>query len=177
VILVYSDGGWFLKKSLIRKIARTIAKNDAKTEGIMKNKVVQICSLVLLLAGLTISAPAQTPEYRASIPFDFNIGNKTLPAGDYIVALADFIDSRNVLTIREAKSEKSQIVMFSPKSSKKPVELSELAFNRYDKQYFLAEIISPTIYGAFSRTTAETRLAETQTPVRETVAITKQAGN
>jgi hypothetical protein len=139
----------------------------------MKNKVVQICSLVVLIRGLLVSAQAQTPEYRAYIPFEFNVGNKTLPAGDYVIALVDFIESRNVLTVRETKSEKSQIVMFSPKSSKEPDKLSELAFNRYDNQYFLAEIISPTIYGEFSRTRAETQLAETQKPVRETVAITK----
>ena len=139
----------------------------------MKNKAVQIFSLVVLIVGLMVSAQAQTPEYRANIPFEFNVGNKTLPAGDYVIALVDFIESRNVLTIRETKSENSQTVMFSPKSSKKPVEISELAFNRYDNQYFLAEIISPTIYGEFSRTRAEARLAETQKPVRETVAITK----
>jgi len=139
----------------------------------MKNRVIQICSLVLLAAGLMIPARAQTPEYRANIPFDFYVGNKILPAGDYVIALVDFIESRNVLTIREAKNENSQTVIFSPKSAKEPVESSELAFNRYDKQYFLAEIISPTIYGEFSRPPAETRLAETQKPVRETVAITK----
>ena len=141
----------------------------------MKNKFIQICPPILLLLSLMVSARAQSgkPEYRANIPFDFNVGNKTLPAGEYLVALVDFIESRNVLTIRETKSEKSQTVMFAPKSSKEPVELSKLAFNRYDNHYFLTEIISPTIHGEFSRTSAESRLAETQKPVRETVAITK----
>ena len=139
----------------------------------MKNKVAQGCLLAVLAVGLMVSAHAQTPEYNVHIPFDFHAGDKTLPAGDYVIAMVDFVESRNVLTIREAKSEKSQTIMFSPKSSKDPVESSELAFNHYDKQYFLAEIITPTIYGEFSRTRAETRLAETQTPERVTLAMKK----
>jgi len=139
----------------------------------MKNKAVRICLLIALAADLITAARAQTPEYRATIPFDFSVGNKTLPAGDYVIALADFIESRNVLTIRKVKGEESETVMFFPKSSKDAIESSEIAFNRYDKQYFLAEIISPRIYGDFSPTSAETRLAETQKPERVTVAITK----
>ena len=55
---------------------------------------------------------------------------------------------------------------FGPKNlkhSKEQIESTELAFNRYGQQYFLAEIISPAIYGEFSATSAETRLAEKQT--------------
>ena len=139
----------------------------------MKNKVIRICLLIGLAAGLMTTARAQTPEYRAHISFDFNVGDKTFPAGDYVIALVDFIESRNVLTVRQTKGKESETVMFFPKSSKDAIELSEIAFHRYDQQYFLAEIISPHIYGEFSPTSAETRLAETQKPERVTVAITK----
>lgn len=139
----------------------------------MKNKVIQFYLLFVLTAVLTVAARAQTPEYRTHIPFDFKVGSKTLPAGDYVIALADFIESRNVLTIRETNGKESQTIMFSPKSSKDPVELSEIAFNRYDDEYFLREIISPGIYGEFSRTSDETRRAETQNPERIAVAMKK----
>ena len=139
----------------------------------MKKKVVRICLLLTLAAALTTAARAQTPEYKTHIPFDFNVGSKRLPAGEYVIALVDYIESRNVLTIRETKSNAAQTVMFSPKSSKEAIELSEIAFNRYDEQYFLTEIISPGIYGEFTPTSAEKRLAENQTPERVTIAITK----
>ena len=139
----------------------------------MRNKVVRICLLIALAAGLAVAARAQTPEYKTHIPFDFNVGSKRLPAGEYVIAMVDYIESRNVLTIRETKSKTAQTVVFLPKSAKEPIELSELAFNRYDEQYFLTEIISPSIYGEFSRTSAETRLAEMQNPERITVAINR----
>ena len=138
----------------------------------MKNKVIQFYLLFVLTAFLTVTLRAQTPEYRTYIPFDFNVGNKNLPAGDYAIALVDFIESRNVLTIRETNSKESQTIMFFPKS-RESVTSTEIAFNRYDKEYFLTEIISPAIHGEFSRTSAETRLAETQNPERITVAMKK----
>ena len=82
----------------------------------MKNKAIRICILIALAAGLITAARAQTPEYRANISFDFNVGNKTLPAGDYVIALVDFIESRNVLTVRQTKGKESETVMFFPTS-------------------------------------------------------------
>ena len=138
----------------------------------MRNKFIRFYLLFILTTGLAIASRSQTPEYRAHIPFDFHAGSKTLPAGDYVIALVDFIESRNVLTIRETKNKGSQTIMFLPKSAES-VRSSEIAFNRYDKKYFLAEIIAPTIYGEFSRTTAETRLAETQNPERIIIGLKK----
>lgn len=75
----------------------------------MKRKVVRFCSLFALLIGLTVSARGQIgAQYGAYIPFDFNLGNQTLPAGYYIIGLTNPASSQNALTIREVNSREAK---------------------------------------------------------------------
>lgn len=136
----------------------------------MKKKVIQICSLVGLLVGLMVSAQAQT-QYRAHIPFDFNVGNRTLPTGDYVIELTSRSTSQNVLTILETKSGEAKIVQAIPKEANGMSEISKLVFNRYDNEYFLAQMITPTLSAEFRKTKVESRLVKTQKPNRETVTM------
>lgn len=140
----------------------------------MKKKVIQICSLVALVVGLMVSAQAQIgTQYRAHIPFDFNVGNQTLPAGDYTISLTNPMRFVDVLTIRDTKSGKAQIVTLLASSSSDRSQLSKLTFNRYDDQYFLAEVNSPTVRGKFRRAKTEARLAKLLKPGQENVAMSK----
>ena len=140
----------------------------------MKKKVIQICSLVGLLIGLMVSAQAQTgTQYRAHIPFDFNVGNKTLPAGDYVIGLTNQAFNQDMLTIREAKSGEAKIVQLVPRAANGMSEISKLVFNRYNDQYFLAEMITPTLKGIFQKTKVEGSLAKKQKALKETVAMKK----
>lgn len=141
-------------------------------EEIMKKKVAQICLLVGLLVGLIISAQAQVGmRYRANIPFDFNVGNTNLPAGDYVIELTNQVSKQNFLTIRETKTRETKIVQVIPKGLNAKSKTSKLVFNRYDNQYFLAEMITPTLNADFWKTKAESRLSKTQKTSRETVAL------
>ncbi|HEY8559439.1 MAG TPA: hypothetical protein VIL74_03470 [Pyrinomonadaceae bacterium] len=88
----------------------------------MKHRIIRICLLAVLTAGLMVSAQEKAPEYRTNIPFDFHAGNKILPAGSYVIALVDFIESRNVLTIREMDDRNKQTLMFEPKTRKEPAK-------------------------------------------------------
>src|SRR5437879_2393628 len=51
--------------------------------GSMKNQMFALISLGLLLA--TASAYAQTGAMKASVPFNFIIGQTQLPAGGYVI--------------------------------------------------------------------------------------------
>jgi hypothetical protein len=59
----------------------------------MKRQAFSLISLLtlLLVAG---SAIAQTVHVRADIPFNFAVGNKTLPAGTYDVGTIGMRDSK-----------------------------------------------------------------------------------
>jgi hypothetical protein len=135
-------------------------------------KIIVFCALITLLIGMTLSARAQTPtQYRVSIPFDFNIGNKVFQAGDYIIAVADSKISRDILTIREAKSGKAQFIQIDSKTKTGAIEDSKLVFNLYEDQYFLAQMVSPTINGEFRKAKAEGRLAKMKKSEQKVVAI------
>ncbi|MCA1605973.1 MAG: hypothetical protein LC775_10985, partial [Acidobacteria bacterium] len=66
-------------------------------------KMFSAIGLLILSAG--VSAKAQT-QYRAHIPFDFTIGEKSFKAGDYTVRT----DS-SIIAIREAKGSASYMTM------------------------------------------------------------------
>jgi hypothetical protein len=83
----------------------------------------------------TLAAPF-TVKIRAEIPFDFNVGKKRLPKGEYII---ESVGDSGTLTIRNADKGKSVIfntVRSKPTDGKKP----KLVFNRYGDQYFLSRV-------------------------------------
>jgi hypothetical protein len=142
-------------------------------EEIMKKAGLQICSLLALVIILTVvSAQAQT-QYKAHVPFDFTLGQETLQAGDYVIALTSRNSSQQALTIREEKSNKSRIVLVVPKEANEKSEISRLVFNRYDGRYFLAEMMTPSLGAEFRQPKLQRSLGKTQKPKIEVVAIVK----
>jgi hypothetical protein len=105
----------------------------------------------------TMAAPF-TVRIRAEIPFDFNVGSKRLPKGEYLI---ESVGDSGTLTIRHA--EKGKAVTFNT-IRHKPTDgnKSKLVFNRYGEQYFLARVwdqSSETIL-KLSRSKAEKRVAK-----------------
>ncbi len=65
----------------------------------MKRQAYTIISMIVLVGSLAVAAKAQKPnrtQLIANIPFQFNVGNETLPAGEYTV-LSVMADSSNVV--------------------------------------------------------------------------------
>ncbi|MGH9754001.1 MAG: hypothetical protein ACREA2_14585 [Blastocatellia bacterium] len=106
----------------------------------------------------TLAAPFSTVRIRAEIPFDFTVGSKRLPKGEYLI---ESIGDAGTLTIRHA--EKGKAVTFNT-IRHKPTESpkSKLVFNRYGDQYFLARIWdgSSEIVLKLNKSKAEKRLAK-----------------
>jgi hypothetical protein len=96
---------------------------------------------VVLVIGMTLavgSAFGQTMA-RANIPFDFNIGNSTLPSGEYTVSPV-FAGNNTVLIIRSADWRQQVAVPASAAESAKTPRDNKLVFRRYGDQYFLSKI-------------------------------------
>ncbi len=73
---------------------------------------------------------------KADIPFDFQVGKKKMPKGDYII---ESVGSSNTILIRKEKGGKAVNVMtVVDKHTDK--HKSRLMFRRYGDQYFLARI-------------------------------------
>jgi len=102
--------------------------------------VVAGCLLSLLLVG---SAGAQEPgtRIRASIPFDFTVKGKTMPAGTYDVTRV--MDEPVTLLLRNVH-DKHDVVVVETEPVRDPMmpRRCELVFNRYGDTYFLSEIFT-----------------------------------
>jgi len=96
--------------------------------------------LMLLLLG---SAYAQLPgiPIRASIPFDFTVRGKTLPAGEYEVTRIN--DEPEGLLIRNIHDKRDDVVFTTePKGEQRIPRNNMLVFNRYGDSYFLSEVVT-----------------------------------
>ena len=76
------------------------------------------------------------------IPFNFNVGEKTFPAGKYVIA-QNRKDSDTVWVIRHKDNVGKALLLTRPVRANSEVEQTRLVFNRYDDLYFLAEIWTP----------------------------------
>ena len=140
----------------------------------MKKRFIQIFSLVGLVFGLMFSAQAQSVrQYEASIPFDFNVGNKTFAAGEYAFGLTNPLSYQESLTIRDLKSGKTQVVLITREQANELSDGSQLLFNRYEDRYFLAAISTGTLNAKFLRAKTESRLAKTKALRRESVSLNR----
>ncbi len=85
------------------------------------------------------SASAQDNGVRATIPFDFTVGNKVLPSGTYTIKL----EQANVVAI--VNREKSVTVLSIGYADGHRPNTSKLVFNKYGDQYFLREILCASV--------------------------------
>lgn len=94
--------------------------------------------LSLLFALAVVSVQAQrVSRITAHIPFAFQIGDKTLPAGDYNIKRL----SQNALVIEDASGETSVIAQAPGRVESNAKQKTErLVFRQYGEQYFLAQV-------------------------------------
>jgi hypothetical protein len=97
-------------------------------------------STLLLLGILTFvgAAHAQEVRLRANIPFDFVVGNRVLPAGEYELGKA--LVGANVIAIRDEDQPSTTMVGSHPCALSEPSKTSKLVFHRMGGEYFLYQI-------------------------------------
>jgi hypothetical protein len=81
---------------------------------------------------------AQDHRVNATIPFDFTLNKKVLPAGSYIISSL----SANAVEVRNVNGHIAELsaVRSGDKQSTNPV----LVFQKYGNQYFLSEVLGPS---------------------------------
>jgi hypothetical protein len=138
----------------------------------MKTGIIQLFLFIGLTFGLVGAASAQTAsEYRAHIPFDFTVGEKSFRAGDYSIAFANLTTSRRRLIIRAVEGEEAALVAVMPKETFKPLNNAALVFNLAGDRYSLTEIKTHQLSAELYQSKPEARLAKKSAPVE--VAMTK----
>ncbi|MGH9833165.1 MAG: hypothetical protein ACRD9Y_09115 [Blastocatellia bacterium] len=96
-------------------------------------------AVALSFAAALVATTAAYPfafRIRAEIPFDFTVGNKRLPKGEYTI---ESLNEAGTVIIRSDKKGKALTFnIIRGKMTDKPK--SKLVFHRYGDQYFLARI-------------------------------------
>ncbi len=107
----------------------------------MKKQAYTMIAMIVLVGSLAISAQAQTNgriALIANIPFQFSIGNRSLPAGEYTVrSVSD--DSSNVVLRMQSRDGKTSAMLLTSTVKSKAQDRARLVFHRYGNQYFFAQ--------------------------------------
>ena len=120
----------------------------------------------LLATVASSSLYAQTMNADANIPFEFRVGEKLMPAGEYIIHQAS-----GVLRLQQSGGGYAAVVALTyavDLQSEKPV----LQFNRYGNTYFLETMSNPGFTSrAVAKTPEEQELARRSIPGQSTIAL------
>ena len=107
----------------------------------MKKYLTLTIAMMMVLAVATITADAQvfgSKQMSARIPFAFNVGNKTLPAGEYTVKVLNPNSDRYVLQVRSADGKLSALIQTNGAKANNPNN-AKLVFHRYGDTYFFSQ--------------------------------------
>jgi len=115
---------------------------------------------IALLATVASSLYAQTVNMRADIPFEFRVGEKLMPAGEYLIR-----HTNGLLSLQESMAATHTADVQSAKAV--------LQFNRYGENYFLGTMSIPEagVAWALGKTPREKELARRGSPIPTTVAF------
>ena len=107
----------------------------------MKRQAYTVIAMFVLVGSMVVAARAQTSgrtQLIANIPFEFNVGNKTLPAGGYTVTRVNLASDQVVLQLRSRDGRAAAMVPMTYVISKTQ-ESAKLIFRRYGNHYFFAQ--------------------------------------
>jgi hypothetical protein len=111
----------------------------------MKKQMTKALVMIGLVSILTLVAAAQRAEaqsrinYTANIPFEFTVGNTTLPAGLYTVTEIKTANGAAILQVK-AKGQDGLFRLTDRVQIARPRARTVLVFNQYGEQYFLAQM-------------------------------------
>ena len=108
----------------------------------MKKAAYTMIALLVLFGSMAVAAQAQTAgraQVRVSIPFQFHVGNATLPAGDYLVRQLNPDASAATLQI-SCKGGDANTIINMVGAIGDPQAMTKLMFHRYGNQYYFGEV-------------------------------------
>ena len=110
----------------------------------MKKELLKGFTMLVLVAVMALSTAVASGQSNnanklsANIPFEFNVGYKTMPAGEYTVQTV--VSAGDALLIKSAAANISALRLSEATSRNKDKRHARLVFNRYGDRYFLAEV-------------------------------------
>jgi len=131
--------------------------------------------LMAVIGSAALTTKAQsTYGVRANVPFEFNVGDKTLPAGK--ISAREMSANSGALAISNLDKSQHAIRIAHAMATSKQTDRGKLVFRKYGNRYYLAQVWIPgynplelmksKIERALER---ETMLAKNSTPELVTI--------
>ena len=107
----------------------------------MTKQVLKVAAMLMLIAGLTAASAAIANGQAAKrlvvqVPFDFNVGDKAVLAGQYDVIIPS--KTGDALSVRN-RDGKGQTMILGRSAERGGKMIAKLVFHRYGSTYFLAQ--------------------------------------
>jgi len=99
-----------------------------------------LLAIALLLGAVSVYTQAENvPFIRVSIPFDFTVGNQTLPAGDYTISDSD-VHPQTFIWLQSLDGKQLAVVHTQQTFALNPSARTQLIFQHSGGEYFLSQV-------------------------------------
>ncbi|HYL39313.1 MAG TPA: hypothetical protein VEV17_25565 [Bryobacteraceae bacterium] len=93
----------------------------------------------LLVVASCMGLQAQVLDARAEVPFDFWLGQKLMPAGEYLI----YHMGTGAVMLQERRDTRASAIFLAQPTSRADRREGTLEFTRYGNAYFLSKIWNP----------------------------------
>lgn len=107
----------------------------------MMKRIIQLCSMLALTVVFTVAAHAQTNRIEANIPFDFNIGEKSYVAGDYVMKLSRVTLTTVALSLEDKFGNQLQQALLSSNGEAASGQ-GRLMFEDHNSERYLSKVVT-----------------------------------
>jgi hypothetical protein len=109
----------------------------------MKRQLLVLMAVAIFAAALTTNAFGQAGNcVEANVKFDFNVGDRTFPAGEYRIESVSR-QSYNILQIKSVRDlSKNEFIVANHSNGQ--IRTPRLVFQKYGENYFLTAIFLDT---------------------------------
>jgi len=107
----------------------------------MKRQFLLLIAIAVFATALTTNASGQTGKtVRVNVSFDFQIGDRIYPAGEYWIESLN-LQNDNILRIRSVGDANKQQIFFANHSNAGTSQTPKLVFLKYGDSYSLTQIV------------------------------------
>jgi hypothetical protein len=123
-----------------RKSIATLKGEEMRKQTL--KAVTMLVSIIALAFMTAVAANAQSGslKLRANVPFDFVVGDKTLPAGNY--AIRQITQGSDTGLLVSSRDSRHKAVRLSNNVQANRIKGARITFRRYGSTYFLAQVWS-----------------------------------
>ena len=128
----------------------------------MKRHLLVLVAIAVFATALTTTASGQTAKtVRANVKFDFRIGDRFYPAGEYRIESISW--HSDVLRIgRISDANKSEFILANPSNAGRS-QTPRLVFEKYGEDYFLTKLFLDTQQWGYSIRSSHRQLRSEKT--------------